>query len=359
MKVLHRVPCRVLHEHTSDSGSCAWGSGCARCVGKHQQHMNTHVPVKSNAGFVPVADDSTVSMSIARSGGAFLRPLVRLPAVLFPGQPVSLAKLGAAAAASELRVSEALLSCAWRHHEGRIAAFGPGSRVGVELHVMFDDVLDALEPTPPGVAHAFGGRRVRLNRTVRSDWSASSSETPASEIDVAELSPFEDEELAPRRQERLLDEAGAARRLLELGQDRGLFALESSALDEELGGRGVCDPRCHPLWPLEASPPEADDELSLWLGARLPLTTELRIQLLSMVCPLRRMQDVVDVLRLLCDPQRPRGTEFKYKLIMTHPAIDVYCRTISTGETAGPRAVVAMRPPSWQNWTSSDSFPHG
>jgi hypothetical protein len=129
---------------------------------------------------------------------------------------------------------------------------------------MFDDVLDALEPTPPGVAHAFGGRRVRLNRTVRGDWSASSSEMPESEIDVAELSPFEDEELAPRRQERLLDEAGAARRLLELGQNRGLFALESSALDEELGGRGVCDPRCHPLWPLEASPPEADDELSLW-----------------------------------------------------------------------------------------------
>jgi len=299
------------------------------------------------------------SMSIARSG-AFLRPLVRLPAVLFPGQPVSLAKVGAAAAASsELQVSAALLSSAWRHHEGRIAAFGPGSRVGVELHVMFDDVLDALEPTPPGVAHAFGGRRVRLNRTVRGDWSASSSEMPESEIDVAELSPFEDEELAPRRQERLLDEAGAARRLLELGQNRGLFALESSALDEELGGRGVCDPRCHPLWPLEASPPEADDELSLWLGARLPLTTELRIQLLSMVCPLRRMQDVVDVLRLLCDPQRPRGAEFKYKLIMTHPASDAYCRTISTGETAGPRAVVAMRPPSWQNWTSSDSFPHG
>jgi len=69
-----------------------------------------------------------------------------------------------------------------------------------------------LEPTPPGVAHAFGGRRVRLNRTVRGDWSASSSEMPESEIDVAELSPFEDDGMGRYRASRMFMGAAAVGR---------------------------------------------------------------------------------------------------------------------------------------------------
>jgi len=295
-----------------------------------------------------------------RGKQSLIRPLMRLPAVIFPGQPISLSKADAPVAeSSAFDASEALLSCAWRKHDGCIAAFGPGSRIGVVMHVMFDQVLDAMEPTPPGVAHAVGGQRVRLSRiVVRGDDVINEDGSMLAEPQLGELTSLEDEELTPARRERLADEAGAARKLLELGEERGLFALESSVLDEELGGRNVCDPRCHPLWPAEGLAPEAEDELSLWLGARLPFTNELRIQMLSTLCPLRRMQDVVDALRLLCDPQRPRGAQYKYKLITSHPATDAYCRTIAT-PIQGPRAVVALAPPNWTNWSSSDSFPHG
>ena len=59
----------------------------------------------------------------------------------------------------------------------------------------------------------------------------------------------------------------------------------------ELGGGSVCDPRCHPMWLLQAEQPECSTELSLWLAARLPLSTALRVHLLSAHCPLRRLQD--------------------------------------------------------------------
>ena len=60
--------------------------------------------------------------------------------------------------------------------------------------------------------------------------------------------------------------------------------------------------RVHPLWSAQAAPPVEPADLSLWLGARLPLTTALRMRLLSCVCPLKRMTDVVDALRLLTLP---------------------------------------------------------
>lgn len=282
-----------------------------------------------------------------------MRPLLRLPAVIFPHQPVSLTKKSAGVAAESFAVSEEQLQCAWLKHDGCLATFGPGSRIGVLCHVLFDQVLEAAVPTPDGVAHAIGGQRVRLARMVRGGEEGKAG--PA----LCELSLLEDEELTAPRLERLGDEAEAARRLIDVGLERGLFSLESSALDEELGGRSVADPRCHPMWSAEAANAAdvADKELSLWLGARLPLTTELRAQILSTLCPLRRMQDVVDALRLLCDPQRPRGSGYKFKLILSHPATDM-CGTIR-GDQLAPRAVVALAPPSYTNWTSNNAFPHG
>ena len=38
----------------------------------------------------------------------------------------------------------------------------------------------------------------------------------------------------------------------------------------------MCDPRCHPRWRSQVAPPEDEAALSLWLAARLSLTTELR-----------------------------------------------------------------------------------
>ena len=48
--------------------------------------------------------------------------------------------------------------------------------------------------------------------------------------------------------------------------------------------------------------PDAPIELGFWLGCRLPLTTAMRLHLLEVSCPLKRLRDVVDALRLLNNP---------------------------------------------------------
>ena len=248
----------------------------------------------------------------ATLSAAVTRPLLRLPAVVFPSQAVSLSRVPGppitATPAPSFEVSDDLVGRAWRVHDGRLAAFGPGSRIGVELHMLGSSSLD--EPVLPGVAHAFGGSRVRLVRCFRE-----ASQEDGTEHPLCEVSSMEDEELAPRRQERLEDEAEVARTLLARVQAERGVVLESSVLDLELGGRVICDPRCHPLHPHEAMPPVDATQLSLWLGAHLPLSGRLRAQLLGCACPLRRMQDVVDCLRLLCEPERERGPSYKYKLL--------------------------------------------
>ena len=56
------------------------------------------------------------------------------------------------------------------------------------------------------------------------------------------------------------------------------------------------------VWDAGRGAPEADPVgLSLWLGARLPLSTSVRLHLLSCACPLKRLRDCVDVMRLLSD----------------------------------------------------------
>ena len=103
--------------------------------------------------------------------------------------------------------------------------------------------------------------------------------------------------------------------------------------------------------------PSCASELSLWLGARLPLTTSLRVSVLSTLCPLRRMQDCVDALRLLLDPHRPNRTQsHRFKLIVDSPATD-NCSTVYSG--LPPRMAVAEAPPSFTSWADSSSFPHG
>ena len=94
------------------------------------------------------------------------------------------------------------------------------------------------------------------------------------------------------------------------------------------------------------------------LAARLPLSTPLRVHALSTLCPLRRLQDVVDAMRLLCDPQRLERRGHRFRIVTIHAAHDAYCSTIG-GAAAPPRLVVTEAPPAYQSWTSDSSFPHG
>lgn len=290
---------------------------------------------------------------------ALLRPLVRLPAVLFPNQAISFTKRlkGAAPSTSttlSFELPEELFDECRRYHDCRLAAFGPGSRIGTELRVIYDDDLDALVPTPSGVTHAVGGLRVRLS-CVKSSVERS---LPTKQNPISEVIPIADEELSEARQERLEDEAAIARSLVLRGAELGAFALESSVLDEEVGGADVCDPRCHPLFPLQQKAPESAAELSLWLGSRLPLSTSLRANLLANLCPLRRLQDSVDAMRLLCDPHNSARVGHKYKVLTTHAANDAYCGTMG-GQPRPPQLVVAESPPAFTPWDHDSSTPHG
>ena len=276
------------------------------------------------------------------------RSLVRLPAIVFPGQAFSFKV--SRATSSPFSLPQQVVDSAWRSHDGRIACFGPGARIGTEVHLMYDHVLDSLEPTPPGVAHAMGGERVRLSRTI-------GRRAPGEQHPLCEVLPLEDEDLSPARSERLADEAGLANELVDRCVATGRFALEPSHEDEEIGGAAICDPRCHPMHLAQSERPECPRELSLWLASRLPLSTVLRLHMLSILCPLRRLQETVDAMRLLSDPQRLERTGHRFRIVASHPAHDAYCSTLG-GAAQPPRLVVTEAPPTFASWTSDSSFPH-
>jgi hypothetical protein len=285
------------------------------------------------------------------SAAAVRLPLVRLPAVLFPLQAVTLSTVRAP-------ISQELCSLAWRCHEGRVAALGPVGRVAVELKFLYDShVLDSEFPTPAGVAHAVVGERVRLVKVCNeapgqsADVSAvAAAGWPISAFDLVCDVPM----VSEARAEKVGDEAARALHLLDQGIESGAFGLEPSHLDEELGMQPSCDPRCHPLWSLSADPPQPPAELSFWLAARLPLSTSLRAAVLAETCPLKRLHDVSDAMRLLLSSDASR---FRHRLRLSFDApASVGCSTLSSGQL--PRRVVVEAPPVY-SWSAEDSFPHG
>ena len=160
-----------------------------------------------------------------------------------------------------------------------IAAFGPGARVGVEV----DLVLDVEEPSAKLLV---GGRRVRLLRERPSHDRTST---------VAVLQHVEDIEVSSAaRAERIADEANRARDLACLATERNQLRSPAVPATEVLDAAN----------------------LSLWLAARLPLTARLQADLLATTCPLRRIQDVVDAMRLLTEstPRRKR-TGHRFRLL--------------------------------------------
>ena len=310
-------------------------------------------------------------------------PLLRLPALLFPSQPISLrvhdALSTAASAAAPppppppspqqpTAVPRGLLSKAWRDHGSKLFALGPCGRIGIELTVMFDQMLDAAVPTPPGVAHAHCGERMRMlscsapsqseETSVRAAEATAAAGCNATLADwpAAALERVTDGELSPARLERLHDDAPRVAELALTGVARGAFALEPSHRDEELSPSifSDCDPRCHPLFPRDEEPPSEAEMLSFWLAARLPLSTSLRASLLACTCPLKRLHDVQDVMRLLIDPDSHRFAN-RLRLVVETPVSDG-CHTF--GGVPAPRTIVAEAAPRY-SWSADDAFPHG
>jgi len=238
----------------------------------------------------------------------------------------------------------AAISAALRY-DSRIAVLGPVGRIAVELRLVCDQ---HLSDKPSGVVHGLTGDRRRLHSL------AEGGEGGAS---ISNFEPVDDDPmLSPAREERVHDEAQRARDLLERGVEQRAFSLEPSHLDDELGLGPLCDPRCHPLWQSDESPPAEAAALSFWLAGRLPLATSLRASCLASTCPLKRLCEVNDAMRLLLcnDPARFRH---RLRLQVETPASDG-CHGIGIGGSATPRTIVAEAPPSYA-WVADNSFPHG
>ena len=152
-----------------------------------------------------------------------------------------------------------------------IAAFGPGN-VGVEATVRMTD---------DGGAVVIGGCRVRLLKERPSHDRSSSIGTMQRLVDVA---------ITPARAARLVDEASRARELTAL-------AVEQSHLERHEGFASV----------QKAADLLDAPKLSLFLAGRLPLTPRLLAEFIACSCPLGRMKDVVDAMRLLTEPSPRRS----------------------------------------------------
>ena len=170
----------------------------------------------------------------ARASSSAL-PLLRLPTVLFPSQPLSLRlapsdteQVGGEPLfpdAAGMSLPAELVNCAWRDFDGKVVAVSCG-HVGVELHLLADLTLDTYS-TIPGVVHAVGGRRLRVLR--------SSCAQAGEQWRQATVEPLHDDIVTERRRERLCDEAARALTLVAEGTERRAFTLELSTLDDELG----------------------------------------------------------------------------------------------------------------------------
>ena len=140
------------------------------------------------------------------------------------------------------------------------------------------------------------------------------------------------------------DEAIVARALLE---DRERLPIQTDdwelllcTLEDELSWLpSEADPTSHPKLIESAVMPQGATELSFWLACRLPLTTALRIHLLSCTCPTKRLRDLVDAMRLLADPAgeyvKVRGKRIRGKLRVVWETAEA-----SGCELAPPRPVV-------------------
>ena len=231
---------------------------------------------------------------------------MRLPTAVFPGQPLSLPILHdnpehrpLSGAISPNLVEES--------SGGQIALLADGARHGVLV-----DVPHSPQTLDVGaLLHVMGGQRVELIST--------GDRTPAGGR-LASFGLVDDEDVsAPRA---FVDETNAAHVLLkqrvrEPTQHEWPLTLCTLYPDSNILPI-TADPTAHPEWRSSGTTPEGASDLTFWLACRLPLTTTLRLHVLSTTCPLQRMCDLVACMRLLRHPERqyrqsrgPEGSQLR------------------------------------------------
>jgi len=212
-------------------------------------------------------------------------PVIRLPSAILPGTPVS---LPVAESCSEERPPPGSITpaVAGAISGGRVALFSDGARSGV--------VCDVLT-VGGGLAHVVGSaQRVALLEPLQ---------RTSEGARLARFAALEDDAVEDARS--LEGEHASARALLEahVRTPAPDWDLLLCTLDEELTVLPPgADPASHPRWVECAAVPEDAVGLTWWLASRLPLATALRHHLLECGCPLKRLRDTVDAMRLLANP---------------------------------------------------------
>ena len=259
-------------------------------------------------------------------------PCLRLPTTIFPGHPLSVV---VASESKDRRpmpwnILPALVDEVCCTHSGRVALLADGLNVGVVGHMLELDGLRSA-PAEDGMAvHLLGGQRLKLIETLE--------RSPAGGR-LAAFEPVDDEPLSVHERRQLEEEAVAARAFISSGGGSENWELLLCHLDEELlfDVEELANPMAHPLWIKAAAVPDDAVDLGFWLACRLPLTTSLRFHLLALPCPLKRLRDVVDALRLLCDPSRADGRQLAKFEVLWHTAEASGC------EVEPPRAIIHWR----------------
>ena len=244
-------------------------------------------------------------------------PVIRLPAILFPSDPLTLA-----VREEDLDARPGLRLTPPRVREMRsmgAAAFAEGATTGVSLRLLENQGADA------DVLEVVGGERLRLVQV---------EGRTAAGCRLAAVAPFEDEPLDADDLVQLEREATAAR--------AAMPAVEMSlcTLDDETDC-WASPPHEHPAWRTAAAPPEDASALSLWLAARLPLTSALRLHLLDCACPLKRMRDVVDAMQLIAGTSRAGDRYNARRGAMQKMVLEYDTAEASGCELAPPRPIVA------------------
>lgn len=231
-------------------------------------------------------------------------PILRLPTTVFPLHTVSLpiVKPNMHERPAIGCITIPLAAEIGSRFGGKVVLLADGATAGVVVDILsptagMDRELptsnrDRVEWGPGDLVHTVGGERVHLVQM---------GERTSAGLRLGSFERLVDEELSSDRSRALEDEVTVARALLEASANGKAFELLLCTLDEELGMPDV-HPSSHPLFMRFASQPDDPVALGWWLAARLSLTTVLRRHLLSVPCPLKRMIDLVDALRLLHDP---------------------------------------------------------
>mmetsp|Transcript_25496 Transcript_25496/g.59959 ORF Transcript_25496/g.59959 Transcript_25496/m.59959 type:complete len:272 (-) Transcript_25496:38-853(-) len=243
--------------------------------------------------------------------------LTRLPAVVFPGTPVTLRCRKEWTSASpwldeaHLSVGPEMMAKVEADGGGLLATVPYGDALGVHLQ---------LERRCDELAHFTVTDRVRFAPFLVTTAVGIGEKPRLLDVEHEALADRAELEGSSEQLERADDEAALAQALVE-------HSVRSGSLDLDLGlddfGVDHAELCLHPSWARAKVLPKGASDLSFWLPSRLPLTTELKARFLFAFSSLWRLQAAVDSIRFLrADALHDGRYSHRYCRIVETPATD-------------------------------------